>query len=253
MKTMTNTANWLFLVFGAAAAVIHQTVRPITWRRTVRAEFWRYMDMVCIGNLPSMLTAAILVGLTLVSQALFWVDRFGQSDAIGDVILFIVVRELAPLIVGLLTLGSGGIVLLGELSAMRASGELDALDRQGVDPFLLLVVPRVAALVVSVFVHTLVFTVVAFTAGYSLAQATGASVEPPAQFVINVLTSIGASGYLVLPIKSLAIGLTIGVVCSLTAMDRDMAGLARERLTAKGFIRAISGILLVSALLSAAI
>jgi len=253
LRSVTNTANWLLLVFGAAAAVISQSVRPITWRRTVRAEFWRYMDMVCVGNLPSMLIAAVLVGLTLVSQALFWVDQFGQSDTIGEVILFIVVRELGPLIVGLLTLGSGGIVLLGELSAMRASGELDALDRQGIDPFLLLVVPRVAALVVAVFVHTLVFIVVAFTAGYTLAQAAGASVEAPAQFVINIMTGIGTTGYLVLPIKALAIGLTIGVVCSLTAMDRDMASLSRERLTAKGFIRAISGILLVSALLSAAI
>ena len=144
-------------------------------------------------------------------------------------------------------------MLLGELSAMRTTGELDALERQGLDPFLLLVVPRVAALAVAVFAHSIVFIVVAFSSGYLLAQATGAAVEPPAQFVINVLTGIGTTGYLVLPVKALAIGLTIGVICSLTAMDRNMVGLARETLTATGFIRAVSGILLVSALLSAAI
>ena len=178
MTRVVGTVNWVLMVFAAAAAIVRQSLRPVTWRRTARAEFWRFMDLVCVGNLPSILTAAVLVGLTLVSQAHFWVNHLGQTDAVGDVILFIVVRELGPLIVGLLTLGSGGIVLLGELSAMRANGGLDALDRQGLDPFLLLVVPRVAALSIAVFAHTIVFIVVAFSSGYLLAQASASTLVP---------------------------------------------------------------------------
>jgi phospholipid/cholesterol/gamma-HCH transport system permease protein len=248
-----STANWLLMLFAVATAVMRQALRPVTWRRPVRAEFWRFMDLVCLRNLAAMLVTAALVGLAVVSQGLYWFEQFGQQGAIGEVIVFVMVREIVPLIVGLLVLGSGGIVHLGELGAMRINGQLDALDRQGVDPFLLLVVPRVVAMIVAVFAHSILFIIIAFLVGYAMAQATGATAIAPAQFVINLLSAIGNNGYLVLPAKALAIGLTIGAVCSLTAMDRRAEGIAGETLTARGFIRGISGILLVSTLLSLAL
>ncbi len=252
MSAVASTANWLFMAFAMATAVLRQSLRPLTWRRPARLEFWRFMEIVCLRNLLAVCIAAALIGLTLVSQGLYWLDRFGQADAVGQVIVFAMVREIGPIIVGLLALGSGGIVLLGELSTMRAKGQLEALDRQGVDPFLLLVVPRVLAIIAAVFTHSILFIVVALATGYSVAHATGATAVPPLQFLADMLTAIGAVGYLILPVKSLAIGLTIGAVCALTALDAA-EGAGEATLTATGFIRAISGVLLVSALISLAI
>jgi len=253
VSAVFSTANWLFMTFAVATAVVRQALRPLTWRRPARLEFWRFMEIVCLRNLLAVCIAAALIGLTLVSQGLYWLDRFGQADAIGQVIVFAMVREIGPIVVGLLALGGGGIVLLGELSAMRAQGQLEALDRQGVDPFLLLVVPRVLAIVVTVFAHSMIFIVVALAVGYAVAHATGATAIAPGQFVASMLAAIGANGYLILPAKSVAIGLTIGAVCALTALDPRGSDPAGATLTATGFIRAISGVLLVSALISLAI
>jgi len=253
VSAVWGTANWLFMAFAMATAVVRQALRPITWRRPARQEFWRFMEIVCLRNLLAVCIAAALIGLTLISQGLYWLDRFGQADAIGQIIVFAMVREIGPIVVGLLALGGGGIVLLGELSAMRAHGQLESLDRQGVDPFLMMVVPRVLAIVIAVFTHSILFIVVALATGYSVAHATGATAIPTGQFVVNMLAAIGSTGYLILPVKSLAIGLTIGAVCALTALDPRASGLGAATLTAPGFIRAISGVLLVSALISLAI
>lgn len=254
MSALAASANWLVMAFAMAAAVIRQALRPVTWRRPVRLEFWRFMDMVCLRNLRAVCIAAALIGLTLVSQGLYWLDRVGQAEAIGGVIVFAMVREIGPLIVGLLALGGGGIVLLGEIVEMRQRGQLEALDRQGVDPFLLLVVPRVVAIVLAIFAQSIIFIVVALLTGYTVAHATGATAVGPAAFIVNMITSIGSFGYIVLPAKALAIGLTIGAICALTALDPRGGGAAdRASLTATGYIRSISGVLLVSALISLAV
>jgi len=253
VSAITGTANWLFMAFALATAVLRQGLRPITWRRPVRLELWRFMEIVCLRNLLAVCIAAALIGLTLVSQGRYGLERFGQVDAVGQVIVFAMVREIGPIVVGLLSLGGGGIVLLGELSALRGSGQLEALDRLGVDPFLLLVVPRVIAIIIAVFTHSIIFIVVALFTGYAVAHATGATATAPGQFVIDMLTAVGATGYVILPAKALAIGLTIGSVCALTALDPRGAGGSGATLTATGFIRAISGVLLVIALISLAV
>lgn len=250
MTAALSGANWLLTAFALATAIVRQALRPVTWRRPVRAEFWRFMAFACLRLLPAVLVAAALVGFTLISQALYWLDQFGQSDSIGQVIVVIMVRDLGPAIVGLLVLGSGGIVLIGELSALRASGQLEALDRQGVDPFLLLVVPRVVALTITMFVHSMIFIVVSLCVGYAVVRLLGATATSPDQFALRTLAGIGSAGYIVLPTKTIAIGLTIGAVCSLTALDSRARSRTTEVLTAIGFIRATSGILLVSALIS---
>lgn len=253
MNGVLRKANWLLMAFGMAAAIARQALRPVTWRRSVRAEFWHFMHLVCLRNLTAVLIAAALVGLMLVSQGLYWLEQFGQADAVGQVIVFVMVRELGPLIVSFLVLGSGGIVLLVELAAMRAGGQLDALDQQGVDPFLLLVVPRTIAIVIAVFSNTVLFIVVALATGYVMAKAVGAIATPPGVFLLNMLTNIGTIGHLVLPAKSVAIGITIGTICSFSALVGNPAGANDQSIAATGFIRAVSGVLLVNALLSLAL
>lgn len=253
MNAVVRGASWLLTAFGMATAVVHQGIRPLTWRRSVRTEFWRFMDLACRRNLSAVLIAAALVGLSLVAQGLYWLQQFGQADTIGNVLIFVVVREIGPLIVGFLILGGAGIPLLVELAGLRTGGQLEVLNRQGVDPFLLLVVPRVLALTLAVFTHTVLFVVAALVTGYLMARFVGAVALPPMDFLAQMLTNVGTVGYAVLPAKSIATGLTIGCLCSLTAFTGSDGTDRRLRLVARGFLRGVSGILLVNGLLSLAL
>lgn len=152
--------------------------------------------------------------------------------------------------VGLILLGRGGLTIQAELGEMQRDGQIRALDTQGLDPFLTLVVPRVLALVVSAFCLTMVFIVVAFAAGYLVANLAGASATPPDAFLSETLGLIGAAAFGVLPAKTIGIGLAIGVVCCLTATERRREAILGDEVMPTGFLRAVLAVFLVSALVT---
>jgi len=242
--------RWLATAGGMAAGVIHQGARPLTWRRPVWAEFIRFFDLAAHRNLLSVIVAGALVGFAVIAQAFYWVNKFGQEELVLDIVAVVVVREIAPLFVGFLSLGYSGLVILSELGEMRRRGQIRTLDAQGIDPFLFLVVPRVLALTISVFCLTIVFVIAAYFFGHISATVLGVDTEPLWQVPLDMLQFLGGSGYAVVPVKTLAIGFTIGIVCCLTALETEPPGASAASLMPRGFIRSILAIFLVSGLTS---
>jgi phospholipid/cholesterol/gamma-HCH transport system permease protein len=242
--------RWLATAAGLAGAVIRQGLRPVSWRRPVRAEFVRFAEVAGVRNVPAIVVAGILVGISLVAQGMYWLKQVGEEDLVFTVIAVVMVREIAPLVVGLLAIGRGGLLILDELSALRRGGQYRTLDLQGIDPFLALIMPRVLALTISVFCLTMILIVAAFASGYLMGLLLGVTQRSPVEFVVTTLGTIGDAGYAVLPLKTLAIGFVIGVVCCLTAMERHRGLGAAHSLMPVGFMRAVLAVFLVSGLVS---
>lgn len=240
----------LLLSCSMALAVLRQALHPLTWRRPVRAEFWRFMEMLTLRNLLPVCVTASLIGFALVSQGLYWLERFGEVEEVKSLLTSLLIQEIAPIFVGFLTLGRGGLILLSELGVLNGSRRLRSLDRQGLDPFLLLVVPRSVAIILALFSHTVIFIMVAFLTGYLGALSVGAVTQSFASFAVDLLNSLGQMGYLAVPIKTFFLGLTISVVCALSALqlteDQDFS----PESLASGLIRALSALLIVSSLLT---
>lgn len=249
LRPIVALAQWLAAASGLAAAVVRQGVRPTTWRRPVRTEFFRFLDFVSVGNLPTIVVASGLVGFAIITQALFWEEKVGQVEVIDEIVNTIVVREISPLIVGFLALGRSGLVILSEVGTMRNEGQIRMLDARGIDPFLTIVVPRVLALTVGVFSLTIVFIIAAFAIGNVTAMLIGARSYAAYELPVIVLNAVGSMGYATLPIKTLTIGFTIGIVCCLTALEGPTGG-DKAHLMSSGFIRCVLAIFLVSGLTS---
>jgi phospholipid/cholesterol/gamma-HCH transport system permease protein len=249
-RAVAGPLRWLATAAGMAAAVVRQGLRPTSWRRPARAEFLRFMDLAGVQNLPAVAVAGALVGISLVAQGMYWLDQLGEGDFVFTVIAVVMIREIAPLVVGLLALGRGGLLILDELSELRRDGQYRALDAQGIDPFLTLVMPRVLALTVSVFCLTMVLLVVAFASGYLMGSLLGAAARTPVEFVAQTFATIGSAGYGVLPVKSIGIGFAIGIVCCLTALEQRQTPGAERALMPTGFMRAVLAVFLVSGLVS---
>ena len=242
--------RWVATAAGMAAGVVRQGLRPVSWRRPARAEFLRFMELAGVQNLPAVVVAGILVGISLVAQGMYWLNQIGEQDFVFTVIAVVMIREIAPLVVGLLALGRGGLLILDELSELRRDGQCRALDVQGIDPFLTLVMPRVLALALSVFCLTMILLVVAFAAGYVMGSLLGVAGRTPVEFVAQTFATIGSAGYGVLPLKSLGIGFAIGIVCCLTALEQRREPGAERALMPIGFMRAVLAVFLVSGLVS---
>jgi phospholipid/cholesterol/gamma-HCH transport system permease protein len=249
-SALVGPLRWLATAAGMTAAVARQGLRPTSWRRPVRAEFFRFMEFAGVQNVPAVVVAGILVGISLVAQGMYWLDQLGEQDFVFTVIAVVMIREIAPLAIGLLALGRGGLMILDELSELRRDGQCRALDLQGLDPFLTLVMPRVVALALSVFCLTMILLVVAFASGYVTGGLLGVARRPPVEFVAQTFATIGSAGYAVLPLKTLGIGFAIGIVCCLTALEQRREPGAERALMAVGFMRSVLAVFLVSGLVS---
>ncbi|MBM3524538.1 MAG: ABC transporter permease [Alphaproteobacteria bacterium] len=238
---------WLVRLAAMGASIAFLSLRRSTWRRTVRAEFGRSISGALLGPMTATAVTAILVGIGLVYQALYWLEAAGQVAMLGRIIVIVLIRELAPLLVGVILIGQSGTVLLIELTQMRAGGQLRMLDSQGVDPFLLLVLPRTLAFTVACFTLTVLFVATTLIAGYAAAMLMGAVKVTLWGYFDVILRGMRLTDFLVLPVKSLTIGFVIGLVCSYTALLHSRS---TTRVVAIGFVRAAIAVFVASGLVS---
>jgi len=195
-----------------AVAVLWQSCRPLTWRRTVRAELFEQCHQVGMRALPFILITGSLVGFGLVYQAIYWLDLFGQTKYTGPILVTVLVREVAPLFVALIVIGRSGSVILVELGNMRIDGQIRMLDALGIDPFLFLIVPRVVAVSVCMFSLTIAFITVALVSGFLAGNALGSMDFTLYDFVFGILSEMGPAEFATIPLKTFTTGFVVALI-----------------------------------------
>lgn len=244
-------SRFLLTLLAVAWGVLQAAVVPANWRRTVRREFGRSLTQAAGGGLAPVAVIAALVGVGVVAQALYWLGLAGQQGLIGSILSVVVAREIAPVLVGLVLLGRSGTVALAETAAMATGGQMRAMSALGIDPFLLIVLPRALAMAVAGFALGTAFIVVALGVGWTLGTLSGSVAFSALGFGDRVLRAFSAADFLILPGKMLAIGLLVALTAILTGLQAT----AREdltRLLPLAFARGALAILLTSGLLSLA-
>jgi phospholipid/cholesterol/gamma-HCH transport system permease protein len=244
---------YFFLTLMAmVAGIAWEALFPRAWRRSVRMEFWRVLRTALLGSLPATIFVAALMGFGMVYQAMYWLQLAGQENLLGTILVTILLREVAPLLVGVVLLGRSGAAMLTELGQLQAERQIHAMQAQGVDPFSLLVLPRGVAFALTSYTLGIVFILVTLAVGFGVGTLFGVVQDSLWVFLDTVLRAAAPSDFVVFPVKMLAIGLLVAATACLTALsagaDDDIG-----RLISRGFIRGILAIMLTSGLLSLAI
>ena len=130
---------------GEFTAVTARGLVPGNWRRTMRSEFALYLYQVGVRAIPVVLVVALLVGIGLVFQIVYWLRFAGQTERIGEFIVLALIRQIAPVGTSLIIIGRSGSVLLEEVGQLARSGHGRALASQGIDPIDLVLLPRAFA------------------------------------------------------------------------------------------------------------
>ncbi len=105
------------------------------------------------------------VGMILAFQMAYILDALGVSEYTADITAVAMVREMGPLIVGVLMTGYMGAAITAELGAMTVSEEVLALETMALSPIRLLVVPRVLAAMIMVPLVCLVAIYIGISGG----------------------------------------------------------------------------------------
>jgi phospholipid/cholesterol/gamma-HCH transport system permease protein len=108
-----------------------------------------------VKSLPVMVITGLFVGLVSAAQAAEQLRAAGLEERMGVLVNLSVVKELGPVLAGVMLAGRVGGALTAELGTMRVTDQLDALRVMGTDPIRYLVVPRVVACVLLAPVLTL--------------------------------------------------------------------------------------------------
>jgi len=102
-------------------------------------------EMVGVQSLPVVLLTAVFTGMVLALQSWVAFHRFGAESMIATVVSLSMLRELGPVLVGLMVAGRVGASFAAELGTMRVSEQIDALWTLSTDPVRYLVIPRMLA------------------------------------------------------------------------------------------------------------
>jgi len=257
LKILAGIGQWtisslqpLVILTSSIFAVFWQSCRPLNWRRTLIKEFLRQCYLVGIGALPFVVLSSVLTGLAMVFQFFYWLGIVGKSSLVGQIIVMIMIREIAPLLVALIVIGRSGSVNMVEMGHMRTSGQLRMLDAQGIDPFLFFIVPRCLATAISLFCLTLVFVLVAITTGFLVSTVMGSSNTTIIEFINKVLSAMGVGDYAILALKPTIVGVLITMITCTTGLSVDGGTRQLPQVLPLGFVKSILAVFLVSGTLS---
>jgi len=121
-----------------------------------------------IGNYSLVIIAAsgLAVGFVLALQGYYTLSRYGAAESLGLLVALSLVRELGPVVTGLLFAGRAGTSLTAEIGLMKAGEQLAAMEMMAVDPKSRVLAPRFVAGAISMPLLAAIFSAVGILGGY---------------------------------------------------------------------------------------
>ena len=91
---------------------------------------------------------------------------FGAESSLGPLVALSLLRELGPVVTGLLFAGRAGSALTAEIGLMKATEQLSSLEMMAIDPLKRIIAPRFWAGVISMPLLATIFSAVGIIGGY---------------------------------------------------------------------------------------
>src|ERR1051325_1445624 len=117
-----------------------------TFRRPFDAREWlRQMVRLGVDSIPVVVLTAMFTGMVLALQTFIGFRRVHAEQFVASVVSLAMLRELSPVLVGLMVTGRVGSSMAAEIGTMRVTEQIDALKSLATEPVQYLFVPRVVA------------------------------------------------------------------------------------------------------------
>jgi phospholipid/cholesterol/gamma-HCH transport system permease protein len=152
------------LALMAARALLGAFRRPLYLRDALIQ-----MDHIGVGSLTIIILTGFFTGAVLTLQSSSQLRTFGAVGLTGALVSISLVRELGPVLGGLMTAGRVGSGMASELGSMKVTEQINAMRALGTDPIKKLVVPRIFATVTMLPLLTIVADVVGVIGGLTVA------------------------------------------------------------------------------------
>src|SRR6186997_3223431 len=117
-------------------------------------------------SLVIILVSGLFVGMVLALQGYEVLTRYGANESLGILVALSLVRELGPVVAGLLFASRAGSAITAEIGLMKTTEQLSAMEMMAVDPLARVVAPRFFGGVVSMPLLAALFSTLGIFGAY---------------------------------------------------------------------------------------
>lgn len=227
----------------ALARLATNLFRPSEWRVTATVH---HMQQTGFNALPLAALLSFLVGAVVAYLGATVLRDFGAELFVVDLITYAFLREFGVLLTAILMAGRTASAFTAQIGTMKSREEIDAMRTLGLDPIVLLVLPRLLALIVMLPILALLATAAGFLGG--LAVCVLALDIEPNMFLHRMQEMVELRHYLIGLAKAPLFAITIALIGCLEGFK--VAGTAQsvgER-TTSAVVQSITWVIIIDAL-----
>ena len=138
--------DFLEFLGEASAALLRAVLYPhhIRWR-----ALFAIIQNAGVNALPIIGLLCFLIGLVIAYQGGNLLRTYGANIFIVELVSIAMVRELAPLMAAIIVAGRTGSAFTAQIGTMKVTEEIDALRTIAIDPFDVLVLPKLLGLIIA--------------------------------------------------------------------------------------------------------
>ena len=171
-----------------------KSVRFIFARPFYASDVVQQMDVIGVQSLGIVVLTGLFTGMVLALQSSVQMAQFGATQYIGQLVSASMIRELGPVLAGLMVAGRVGSGIAAEIGSMKVTEQIDALNTLGTDPIKKLVTPRLLAALIMMPMLTVVADLVGILGGNLIAEL---YVQLPSSFYWqSVWKQIASGGFI---------------------------------------------------------
>src|SRR4051812_40375212 len=166
MQLFQNWAKSALLELQEYVLMLGKVGRASVTRPFYIRDVIEQFDAIGVGSLTVVLLTGMFTGMVLALQSGITLDKFGARSMVGQLVSASIVKELGPVLTGLMVAGRVGSGIAAELGSMTVTDQIAALRALGTDPIRKLVLPRILAGVVMVPLLTVISGGVGMVGGW---------------------------------------------------------------------------------------
>jgi phospholipid/cholesterol/gamma-HCH transport system permease protein len=206
----------------------------------------RHLHETGVQAIPIVAVIAFLISVISAYIGAQQLRPFGAEIFTVDLVAIGVLRELGVLLTAIMVAGRSGSAYAAELGVMKLNDEVDALESMGMDPYELLVLPRVVALVIAMPLLTVVADAMGLVGG---AVLTGYLLDLPwQQFVARLDSAIADTTFWAGMVKAPVFGLLIALTGTLRGLQVRESSRELGRLVTVAVVQSIFLVILADAM-----
>lgn len=214
-----DSVKWFLLEVQEACFLFWKGITNVLSRPFYLQETLEQLDHLGVGSMPVVLLTSLFTGAVLALQSSSLLSQYASTQAMGQLIAFIMIRELGPVLTALMCTGRVGAGIASELGGMVISQQIDALRALGTDYVRKLVTPRILACFIALPLLTAICDLVGIWSGQVF--TTLLIHQSPHVFWHSVRVSIVLNDFYYSFFKSVVFGIIISMTASYEGLKTE--------------------------------